>query len=136
VVDPIIAHHAADALDRARRSRHSMNSRADNSGPPIDFGVRSRNTPVFAILAARSAGSNRASSISAAHAVSSSLRPSIPESIDMSDLLKMLADQNIFISARGRNLRITPPLYCDAKYEQRLIHAITNFVSGAGNAKR
>ena len=58
------------------------------------------------------------------------------ESIDMSDLLKTLADQNIFVSARGRNLRITPHLYCDANDEQRLIAAITNFVSGAGNAKR
>jgi len=47
---------------------------------------------------------------------------------DMSELLSYLKAQDIFISARGPNLRITPHLYCDDMDETRLIETILKFM--------
>ena len=46
---------------------------------------------------------------------------------DLADLLKYLKKHDIFVSARGPNLRITPHLYCDETDEMRLISEIKTY---------
>ena len=67
-------HHAALALTMARVSSISINTAGELSNPPRLAGVRARNTPAFAIVAARSEGKRRAVSIFEAPAESSVAR--------------------------------------------------------------
>jgi len=51
--------------------------------------------------------------------------------IDLNALMSHLAGENIYVSARGPNLRITPHLYCDDADETRLIDGIRSYIKTA-----
>lgn len=48
--------------------------------------------------------------------------------VDLGALMAHLVRDNIYVSARGPNLRITPHLYCDDEDEARLIDGIRNYL--------
>jgi len=55
--------------------------------------------------------------------------------IDLNDLLGFLAAEEIFVSARGPNLRITPHLYCNEHDEARLIDGIDRYMERSSTQK-
>jgi selenocysteine lyase/cysteine desulfurase len=52
---------------------------------------------------------------------------SLPDHVDAAALLAQLSGANVFVSARGRSLRVTQHLYNDAEDSERFIEALSKF---------